>query len=129
MPGHWTGITNPDGTPYNGNFNAVNNYGPHLIADTVKQMYGMIWSLASSMADETASVGDNRRDVALMHIMSALADHENGVNLGRKIERNSTVVARRTLEKTIDNDDVINSIIVNLVEAGVIDPTKRIEND
>ena len=82
MSGHWSGIVGDDGAPYNDDFNHINNYAENIIADTFEQMYGMIWSLADSLAGETEGPEDDNRKIRLGFISVAFYDAERGVKLG-----------------------------------------------
>lgn len=90
-------------------------------------MYGMIWSLAESLAGETQTSSKPLRDITLQCIDDARKSYQSGVQTGTKSDRYAIVVAERELRKMISNDAVINAIIVKLVAVGVIDPTKKVE--
>jgi hypothetical protein len=82
MAGHFTGIVNPDGTPYNDDFNLINNYGENIIADTVEQMYGMIWYLADILGGDN-EIFENDRALRLKFVKEALEFSAKGVEIGK----------------------------------------------
>lgn len=122
----WNRLNEPDGTPKYDSFE-LSGYADHLIDSAAEQMYGMIWSLASSIASETQGLGDDPREVALSHIKAACADYENGVKLGRSGPTSHRVLAVKEIMLIGWNRDSAALIVERLVEAGIIDPSKKIE--
>lgn len=94
MAGHWDGIVDKDGRPYNGDFNAINNYGELTIADTVEQMYGMIWWLADLMAQDNYKGGDAPRKLRLALVKNAYLNYEAGVRFGAGEEKSPELKAK-----------------------------------
>lgn len=88
MKGRWTDIVNTDGTPKDSEFFAYDSeMTSNAVSSTFEQMYGMIWSLANSMAMEIEGPGSahDRRALRLDLIKSAVADSERGVEFGKTI--------------------------------------------
>lgn len=124
----WQRIVNDDGTPKDAEFFACDReMTSDVVANTFEQMYGMIWSLAESLAGEIQTSSKPLRDIALQCIDDARKSYQSGVQTGTKSDRYAIVVAERELRKMISNDAVIDAIIVKLVTVGVIDPTKKVE--
>jgi hypothetical protein len=122
----WNRLNDPDGTPKYDSFE-LSGYADHLIDSAAEQMYGMIWSLASSMAGETQGLGDDPREVALGHIKAACADYENGVKLGRSGPTSSRVLAVKEIMLIGFGRPEATNIVERLVQAGIIDPSKKID--
>lgn len=124
----WQRIVNDDGTPKDSEFFAYDSeMTSDVVANTFEQMYGMIWSLAESLAGEIQKSSKPLRDIALQRIDDARKSYQSGVQTGMKSDRYVTAVAERELRKMISNEATVNAIIVKLVAVGVIDPTKKVE--
>jgi hypothetical protein len=132
MAGHWTGIINDDGRPYNGDFNAINNYAEPVIAETVEQMYGMIWWLADLMAQDNYS-GESPRKLRLALVKNAYLNYEAGVRLGAGEEKSPELKAK--FDKAVETIMSIGwsrngaqLVAEHLIQEGVIELWSRLRS-